>query len=148
MSRLGLPRLARVTDLDVGGLPIYVGMSPSGRGLSVSKGKGLSNAAAKASALMESIEFWHGERVEAPMRYESYLAMRERVPVVDISRLLVRKGVVLRLDVPLLWVEGWDLLQWQRVWVPFGTVGSNFVRSAQSAPSFILCRTGSASGNH
>jgi ribosomal protein S12 methylthiotransferase accessory factor YcaO len=51
---IGLTRLANITGLDVIGIPVWVGIRPNSRGLSTSQGKGLTDAAAKASALMES----------------------------------------------------------------------------------------------
>src|SRR5262245_6907217 len=71
MPRFGITRLANVTGLDVVGIPVYMCVRPNSRNLSVSQGKGLDVASAKVSALMESIEGWHAESVELPIRYES-----------------------------------------------------------------------------
>lgn len=61
MPALGITRVANVTGLDHIGLPVYTAIRPTSRSLAVSQGKGLDAAAAKASALMESIEAWHAE---------------------------------------------------------------------------------------
>ena len=73
MPRMGITRLANVTGLDRIGLPVCVAVRPNSRGLSTSQGKGETIEAAKVSALMESIESWHGERIEQPLRITSWL---------------------------------------------------------------------------
>ena len=59
---LGITRVADVTRLDTIGLPVVVVHRPNVRSLSVSQGKGVSLAAAKASGLMEAIELYFGAR--------------------------------------------------------------------------------------
>lgn len=58
----GITRVANVTGLDTIGIPVVMVNRPNSRGLAVSQGKGVTLAAAKASAVMESIESWHAER--------------------------------------------------------------------------------------
>lgn len=52
-------------------------MRPNSRSLSVSQGKGIDSDSAKASAFIESVEHWHGERVELAGRNESYTRLRQ-----------------------------------------------------------------------
>jgi len=148
MARFGITRLANITGLDVIGLPVYVAVRPNSRGLATAQGKGLDRDSAKASALMESIESWHGERVEVPMRYESWLELSRTHPVVDVTALALRRGSVLRVDVPMLFVSGHDLLQGGPVWVPYEAVSVNFVTPARASNTFFLSSNGLASGNH
>ncbi len=148
MAAFGITRLADVTGLDVIGLPVYLAVRPNSRGLSTSQGKGLDRVSAKASALMESIEGWHGERVEAPQRYESYAELARTARVVDVAEVPLRKGAVLRPDVPMLFVRGHDLLQGGPVWVPHEAVSVNFVLPARASNTFFLSSNGLASGNH
>jgi ribosomal protein S12 methylthiotransferase accessory factor len=148
MPRLGITRLANVTGLDVVGLPVFMAIRPNARGLAVSQGKGWDAASAKASALMESIESWHGERVERPMRYESYRALLGSEPVADVNELPRKKGAVLRPDVPILFVEGFDLVEQRRIWVPMESVTTNFVLPSRAANTFFQSTNGLASGNH
>ncbi len=63
MPVMGITRIANVTDLDIVGIPVVMVCRPNSRSLSVSQGKGLDLAAAKASGLMESIESYHAERI-------------------------------------------------------------------------------------
>jgi ribosomal protein S12 methylthiotransferase accessory factor len=148
MPLMGITRLANVTGLDRVGLPVWLATRPNSRGLSVSQGKGVTHEAAKASAMMESIEGWHAERIEQPLRLESVAAMRASGPVVDVTRLAQRPGTVLRRDQPILWMLGRDLPQDAPCWVPFETVTTNFVSPPTQLPTFFLSSNGLASGNH
>lgn len=65
LAELGITRLADITHLDVDlGVPTYTAIRPSGEILQSSNGKGMTKAAAKVSALMESLEFQHAEQPE------------------------------------------------------------------------------------
>ena len=56
LGTMGITRIANVTGLDCIGVHVAQAIRPNSRSLAVSQGKGLTLAAAKASALMESIE--------------------------------------------------------------------------------------------
>jgi ribosomal protein S12 methylthiotransferase accessory factor len=148
METMGITRLANVTGLDTIGLPVYVAIRPTSRALATSQGKGADPDAAKASALMESIECWHAERIDRPLRQESYLALRRQAHVLDVTRIDRRAGSTLKLELPLLWIEGWDLLCDAPVWVPFEAVSANFVHGGRSPATFFQSTNGLASGNH
>ena len=53
------------------GLPVFAAMRPNARSVTVSQGKGLTRDAARVSALMEAVESWHAETIEAPLRLAS-----------------------------------------------------------------------------
>src|SRR4029079_741138 len=53
---LGITRIADITGLDYLGLPVFLPIRPNARALSVSQGKGLDAASARASAFMEAAE--------------------------------------------------------------------------------------------
>jgi YcaO-like protein with predicted kinase domain len=148
MGEFGITRLADVTGLDFIGLPVYMAVRPNARGLAVSQGKGIDRESARASALMESIESWHAEHIEAPLRYESYQALRRVTRVVDVTRLASRRGGSLELNSPCLWIEGYDLLQDAPMWLPYETVMTNFVRPERTMTAFACGSNGLASGNH
>ena len=59
------------------GIPVAIAVRPNSRSLAVSQGKGLSLPQARASALMEAIELFHGEDISARTRLASY---REKRP--------------------------------------------------------------------
>ncbi|MGH9270444.1 MAG: YcaO-like family protein [Ilumatobacteraceae bacterium] len=62
-ERVGITRLADITGLDRIGIPVWLALRPNGRALSGGQGKGVTDAAAQASAVMETIETWHAERL-------------------------------------------------------------------------------------
>ena len=66
LARMGITRLADVTQLDEIGIPVYQAVRPNGRTLSVAQGKGLTPTLAKVSAAMEAVETWHAENLILP----------------------------------------------------------------------------------
>ena len=71
-TRIGVTRVADITRLDRIGIPVALSMRPAARGLSVDAGKGVTPGHAAASAVMESIERWHGEHARVPAWRASY----------------------------------------------------------------------------
>jgi YcaO-like protein with predicted kinase domain len=61
LAACGITRCADVTHLDPIGLPVHCAIRPTAAVLQVSNGKGLTQAAAQVSALMEGVEFFHAE---------------------------------------------------------------------------------------
>lgn len=53
---------------------VFVAIRPTSRALSTAQGKGLDRDAAKASAMMASIESWHAEHAALPLVYDSHRA--------------------------------------------------------------------------
>jgi YcaO-like protein with predicted kinase domain len=144
----GITRLANVTGLDRVGIPVYLAVRPNARSLSVSQGKGLTAPAAKASAMMESIENWHAEHISKPLRYESPRALLSSNEVVDLQALPLRAGGVLRQEVPRLWIEGEDIMSGRPAWLPFEFVHVNTVLPPGQELTFFNSTNGLASGNH
>ena len=144
MKPLGITRLANLTGLDTIGIPVWSAIRPNGRSLSVSQGKGLTDEHAQASALMESIETWHAENVALPRRRGTVAAMRTRARVVDV-RGLARVAPLPR-DRVHEWVEGWDLVAGEPIWVPLEAVTLDTVFARP--PVFDVSSNGLASGNH
>ena len=62
----GITRLARLTGLDEVGIPVWAAARPNASTLAVSQGKGVDDAAAAASAMMEAIEVATAERRDLP----------------------------------------------------------------------------------
>jgi ribosomal protein S12 methylthiotransferase accessory factor len=147
LQRLGITRLANVTGLDTLGIPVYVAIRPNSRSLSTSQGKGLDRDAAKASAMMESIELWHAENVDLPLRRGSYreLSANPRLRVVDPTLLPLQPGVVYDPDAVRLWVEGFDIVHARKVIVPLDVVAMD---GLEPPPTFAQTSNGLASGNH
>jgi ribosomal protein S12 methylthiotransferase accessory factor len=146
--QMGITRLANLTGLDHLGVPVFTAIRPNARSLATSQGKGLDEDSARASALMESIEVWHAEHIRLPLHWDSYLALGDYATVIDITALPRREGGPPRLDVPLLWVEGYDLLRQRTTWVPHESVTANYVSPPGFSPTFSMSTNGLASGNH
>lgn len=148
MGEVGITRLADLTGLDYVGIPVIQAVRPNSRSLSVSQGKGVDRDAAKASALMESIELWHAERIEAPLRASSYAALRQSAAVVDIHTLPRSQGAEVETDLQRTWIQGFDLLGAEPTWVPFELVSMNAVGQGARSETFSSSSNGLASGNH
>jgi YcaO-like protein with predicted kinase domain len=144
----GITRLANVTGLDYVGIPVYQCVRPNSRTLSVSQGKGIDLESAKASALMESIESWHAETMAVSTRFESPGLLAGRAEIVDLERLQRVSARKLERDLPLPWVEGFDIARRTPVFAPYELVDLNRVDGVRSPPLFQSSSNGLASGNH
>ncbi|MFI5907236.1 YcaO-like family protein [Dactylosporangium sp. NPDC051541] len=158
---LGITRVANMTGLDRVGIPVYNAIRPNSRSLSVSQGKGATHDAAKVSALMESIEYWHAEHIDLPLRRDSYRRSSRLRPTIDVGILPLRGGLdniaatfaetpavaTLHVEQPMLWVEGRELLSDTELWVPYETVTYNRVGLDYAANTFQVTSCGLASGN-
>lgn len=76
LPTMGITRIANVTGLDRTGMPVVMVCRPNARSVTVSQGKGLTLAAAKASGVMEALEIWHAERIVKPLKLASFDEMR------------------------------------------------------------------------
>ncbi|HUZ26645.1 MAG TPA: YcaO-like family protein, partial [Streptosporangiaceae bacterium] len=145
---LGITRLADVTGLDIVGLPVFLAIRPTARSLVTSIGKGITRPAAKAGALMESIETWHAEHVALA----TWHATADEILAAGETALDVRSlpaaidGTVHRSQVRS-WLPGRDLRRGEAVWVPEEIVSLNFVADAMPEPSLARNSNGLASGN-
>jgi YcaO-like protein with predicted kinase domain len=149
LSRLGITRVANVTGLDVIGLPVWQAIRPNSRSLAVSQGKGLDDASAKVSAILESLEAHHAEQAACDsVRLTSYDALlAEGAPVVDPYRLPLKSG---RFDrgMVLPWARGEDLTTKTDLYVPFELVHANFtVPRIPFSGAFIASTNGLGVGN-
>lgn len=147
MPKLGITRLANITGLDRIGLSVVVAIRPNGRSLATAQGKGDNLAAAKASALFESIEGWHAERPIGNVKDESWQNMNTTVAVVDPMQLPMLPGSTFDLKKPIYWYEGYDLVTGEAVWVPYDMVSLNFVNYYGQFSFFERSSNGLASGN-
>lgn len=149
MPAFGITRLANVTGLDCIGIPVYMACRPNSRSLAVAQGKGLTAAAAKVSALMESVESFHAEHITLPLKLGSYRDLCYSHRLADVHLLPRLRGNRFHPDLPILWVEGHDLIQDEPVWLPYELVYLNFTEpSPPGSGSFFSSSNGLASGNH
>jgi len=150
MPIIGATRIANVTGLDTIGIPVVTVCRPNSRSISVSQGKGLTLAAAKASALMESLELHHAERPRLLLRRSSIEEMRVTDRSVDLSGLPRRTQEPLARNLALLWAEGLNLLAGDAsTWVPFSLVNADWTLPVlPESHVFVASSNGLASGNH
>lgn len=150
MSKLfplfGLTRLANITGLDKVGIPVFAAYRPNARSLSVAQGKGCTQDAARASAVMESIESYHAENIRRPLLLASYEEMYERA--LDISRLPRYHDAEIDSHRRILWVEGIDLFTNREKWSPFEVVHTDYAPGAPAGSGFVSSSNGLSSGNN
>ena len=144
----GITRVANITNLDRLGLPVVAAIRPNSRSLSVSQGKGATLEAAKVSAVMEALELYHAERIHLPLIYGSVREL-SRFELVDTERLPSVQRSRFHHDLPILWIEGHDLVTGSGRWVPFEMVhASARVPAPAGSGCFSATSNGLASGNH
>ncbi len=151
MAAMGITRVANITGLDCIGIPVVMVCRPNSRSLAVSQGKGLDLPAARASGLMESIEFYHAERIQQPLMLGSYAELRYGYRLVDVARLPRLRTSRFHHELPLLWIEGRDLLGGDDapVWLPYEMVQLNMTLPPPTGSGcFLGGSNGLASGNH
>jgi YcaO-like protein with predicted kinase domain len=122
LARTGITRIANVTGLDRIGVPVVMVCRPNSRSLAVSQGKGLTLDAAKASGVMEAIELYHAERIQLPLKLGSGRELAETHRLIDLEALPQRTDSRFHPNLPMLWIEGRDLVTATPIWVPYEVV--------------------------
>jgi ribosomal protein S12 methylthiotransferase accessory factor len=123
LPEFGITRLARLTGLDEVGIPVWAAIRPNALTLAVSQGKGVDDAAAAASAMMEAVEVATAERRDLPRLTLAPRAMaasgRRTAQLTELLRLNASPPAA---DEPVDWIEGFDLIDDAPVWVPLDAV--------------------------
>lgn len=149
VHRAGITRVANVTGLDRLGIPVVVAVRPASRSLSVSQGKGMTHASARASAVMEALESYHAERPALDLRLARHEELSAVAAVADPELLPRLARSLYRPDLPILWTAGTDLLGGGPVWVPYELVHTDWtVPLPAGSGCFWPTSNGLASGNH
>lgn len=131
------------------GVPVWQAVRPRSRTLSVSQGKGLTPAAARVSAVMESLELWHAERLDHLERRElSLLRMRREPGAVPVAELAWRPDTVRFDRAPLEWVRARSLEGGPDAWLPRAMLELDYtVHETLAWQPFVMSSNGLASGN-
>lgn len=124
-TKVGITRVSDVTKLDALGLPVVQCFRPLSKNYIVSQGKGRNKEAAKISAMMESIEFYHGENI-VPEFSEKLEIMGPRLKY-NVNDLTLTSE--LSPDQILTWVSADSLIHRQKTWLPFDLISLNFSSS-------------------
>ncbi|WP_187414825.1 YcaO-like family protein [Nonomuraea sp. PA05] len=149
LQRIGITRIADITGLDHIGIPVWQACRPMSTTLSVSQGKGLTDALAKASAVMESIELWHAETAPAGLRSDTAEGLGPQLTY-DPARLPLAYGSLLTARTRLDWVPAQPVLpgDGRPRWLPYEAVRlDGTVRDRWAVPLFRPSTNGLASGN-
>ncbi len=148
-ARCGITRVANVTGLDSIGIPVVMVMRPNSRSVAVSQGKGISLDAARASGIMEAVETWHAERIDATLRYARYRDLTDgNLPVADPGTLPRPQGSPFDENLPIMWIEAQDLITRQACWVPYEMVHTDYTWPPPPGHGCFACSSnGLASGN-
>ncbi|HSB73936.1 MAG TPA: YcaO-like family protein, partial [Candidatus Methylomirabilis sp.] len=149
LAAMGVTRVANITGLDRIGIPVVMVCRPNSRTLAVHQGKGRTLAAARASALMEAVETHHAERIALPLKVAAYRTLRRAQRVVDAHQLPRLRASRFHPDRRIPWIEGWDLMAGEPVWVPYEIVHANYsLPRPPGSGCFWGTTNGLASGNH
>lgn len=145
----GVTRVANLTGLDRLGVPVYAAYRPNSRSLSVSQGKGSSHDAAKTSAAMESIEAWHAETIQQPLKLCSYNELFLNASCIEIARLPQVKDSTFDANKRILWIEATDLFTRETKWVPYEAVHCDYrLPLPEGHGCFVSTSNGLSSGNN
>lgn len=147
MARCGMTRLADISGLDRIGVPVMMVSRPNAQPVSVSQGKGLTPAAAAASALVEAAELYHAEQALCPGLYASARRMEES------GHVIVLEGLWRELRAPIdpyssfAWTAAQDLRTGQTVWLPHDLVHADLTGNQAAGGGFVISSNGLAGGN-
>ncbi|HET8689395.1 MAG TPA: YcaO-like family protein, partial [Methanosarcina sp.] len=157
IKKIGVTRIADITNLDRLGIPIFSAIRPSAAkgAISIYSGKGSTEQRARISAIMESFERCLAEKpglnanieggVSAPALVESYASAIESCKVLEPATLLLPQPY---LPQSLLeWVGAYDLMNSEEVFVSANSVYHPYDSSGRCQKLFLSNTNGLASGN-
>ncbi|KKG11486.1 YcaO-related McrA-glycine thioamidation protein [Methanosarcina sp. 2.H.A.1B.4] len=157
IKKIGVTRIADITNLDRLGIPIFSAIRPSAASgaISIYSGKGSTEQRARISAIMESFERCLAERpginanigggISAPALVESYLNARETCSVLDPSSLLLAQPF--NPSSLIEWVGAYDLMSGEEEFVSANAVYHPYDAPGQCQKLFLSNTNGLASGN-
>ena len=120
----GVTRVADITGLDRIGIPVFSSIRPTAEGgaISVYNGKGTTAEEAKVSAMMEAVERYSAEVGDRELLVDSYAGLRENENALNPQALILPEYVQDVEEVRIPWVNGFDLIQDEEIYVPANAV--------------------------
>jgi putative methanogenesis marker protein 1 len=114
----GITRVADITNLDRIGIPVFSCIRPTAEAgaITVYNGKGATVEESRISAIMEGIERYSSELHDRRVYFAPYMEMFAHGRVLDPKDLILPKEA--DLDRALPWVEGFDIVNEEDVFVP------------------------------
>jgi ribosomal protein S12 methylthiotransferase accessory factor len=144
--KIGLTRMGFLTGLDRVGVPVAMAVRPNARSAAISLGKGLTPDHAAASAMMESIECWHAENIDRPLRRSALRDLRGRA--LNVDRLPPLTESACSPDAAIPWIEGVDVMTGAPLWAPYECVHAAYTHPLpEGSGCFFASTNGLASGN-
>lgn len=147
----GITRVANVTGLDDLDIPTYIAIRPDSKILSTSQGKGITHDLAKVSAIMESIESWHAERLAAPKLFGSYRQLKSKHRLINLETVLSGYFSLARDDLEQIefgWASGTELNTGQEIYFPMSLLDlDSYTIDERKSNFFPPTSNGLASGN-
>ncbi|NLS06318.1 YcaO-like family protein [Rhizobium sp. P32RR-XVIII] len=123
LKTFGITRIGRQTGLDQIGIPVWCAYMPDARSIAVAQGKGLTDADARTSAVMEALERAVASAPFLSTSNTSALALRDAGQRVDLLVPLLARNQPLPRDTEITaFAAGVDLMTGDRVHVPSGAV--------------------------
>lgn len=149
MPAAGVTRVADITGLDRIGIPVFSSIRPSAEGgaISVYNGKGTTADEARVSAMMEAIERYSAEVGDRELLVDSYSGLSEKENVLNPKELILPDYVKDVEDVRIPWVEGYDLMRDEEIYVPANAVFHPLPSRYDRVRLFRTNTNGLASGN-
>ncbi|HEY0193191.1 MAG TPA: YcaO-like family protein [Kofleriaceae bacterium] len=153
LPSFGITRVMAQEGLADFKIPVSVSCRPNSRLLSTSQGKGITRDLADISAIMESIEMFHAERLPPAAVVASTAELRQSgrrfLEPESLAVIPTRQSLFLEHE-PLGWLELERLADGERVLVPrfhFDLDRSNIAGKEASLHAFDVSSNGLASGN-
>ncbi len=150
-KKIGVTRLADITDMDVLRIPNYSAVVPGTEDyIWVYSGKGPTKHHAMASALMESIERYSSLPSGGPRKFvrSSYSELSKTSNVLHPDKIVEPTRFEYRDDMPMDWLHGHDLVTGEQVMVPASIALFRYTPSPPAVNPFSYFHTnGLASGN-
>nr|QCL09601.1 hypothetical protein pC5.8a_109 [Rhizobium rhizogenes] len=144
LAKHGITRLARLTDLDRIGIPVWNAITPNSRSIVINQGKGIEDIDAKVSAAMEALERAVAGNPQIEIRRTSFRQLDSEGSAANPLHCLISAGrSEIQPEEILAWTLGYDIIAERDVWVPADAVLLDDTR----ANRFWQSSDGLASGN-
>jgi putative methanogenesis marker protein 1 len=120
----GVTEITDITGLDRIGIPVFISLRPSAASsaVTVHNGKGTTPEEARVSAIMEAVERCSAEVGDHELVVESYASLQKHETVMNPCDLILPGYVRDVENIRIPWVEGYDLLQEESIYVPANAV--------------------------